>query len=140
MFDLMPFGKNQRSLWDPFEDFEREFFSNRMPAVNAFKTDVLDKGDHYVLEAELPGFNKEDIHIELNGDYLTIHAEHNEEEKKEDKKFVTRERRYGSFSRSFNVSNVKVDQIEAEYKNGVLELKLPKQTEEKPQVRSIEIR
>lgn len=140
MFDLMPFGKNQKSLWDPFADFEKEFFSDRMPAMNLFKTDVLDKGDHYLLEADLPGFDKEDIQINLDGDYLTICAEHKEESEKEEKHFVKRERHYGSFSRSFNVANIKADQIEAAYRNGVLELKLPKQTEEKPQTKSIEIK
>ena len=65
MFDLMPFGY-ERSLLDSFDNFEKEFFKGMNRSLASFRTDIQDKGDHYVLEAELPGFAKEDIHIDLD--------------------------------------------------------------------------
>ena len=62
----------------------------------AIRTDILDKGDHYQLQAELPGFNKEDIKINLEGDCLTIQAEHKEETEEKKKEYVRKERHYGS--------------------------------------------
>lgn len=142
MFDLMPFEHRQRNLSNYFDNFEKNFFGDFWGANNEFKTDILDKGDRYILQAELPGFVKEDIHIDLNGDMLTIHAEHSEENEEKDKKgnFVRRERRYGSFSRSFDVSGIQTEQICADYKNGVLELELPKTTPQNPASRQIELR
>ncbi len=128
MFDLMPFGRNERNLFQYLDEVEKNLFDGLDTRVSRFRTDILDKGDRYVLEAELPGFQKEDIHLDLDGDTLTIHAEHTDEkEEKDDKKqYVRRERRYGSFSRSFDVSGIKTDQIAASYENGVLQLELPK--------------
>ena len=85
MFDLMPFGY-ERSLLDSFDNFEKEFFKGMNRSLASFRTDIQDKGDHYVLEAELPGFAKEDIHIDLDDNYLTIRAEHKEEKENKDEK------------------------------------------------------
>lgn len=70
---------------------------------------------------------------------MTISAQHQDEVEETKDNFVRKERRYGAFSRSFNISNVKTDEIHAQYKNGVLELDLPKLYEEKTQVRKIDI-
>lgn len=142
MFDLTPFDRRQRSLSNYFDNFEKTFFGDILGSMGAFNTDILDQGDKYVLQAELPGFAKEDIHIDLNGDMLTIHAEHKEENEEKDNKcnFVRRERRYGSFSRSFDVAGIKTNEITAEYKNGVLEMNLPKATSKAPATRQIELR
>ena len=85
---------------------------------------------------------KEDIKLDLNGDYLTISAEHNEEKEEKDEKrnYVRKERRYGSYSRSFNVANIDTDHIAASYENGVLTLDLPKRTETAPVSHQIEIK
>ena len=101
MFDLMPFGY-ERSLLDSFDNFEKEFFKGMNRSLASFRTDIQDKGDHYVLEAELPGFAKEDIHAELSGGYLTITAQKSSEneEKDEDGKYIRRERYSGSCRRS----------------------------------------
>ena len=76
----------------------------------------------------LPGMKKEDIAVDIDGDYLTISAQRNTEtEEKDDKNsYVRRERSYGSFSRSFNISNIKSEEISGSYENGVLKLTLPK--------------
>ncbi len=108
---------------------------------NLTQADVLDEGDHYELEADLPGFNKEDIKLELQGDNLVISAERhsNAEEKNKDGKVVRMERSYGSYQRSFNVSQIDTDHIKAAYDNGVLKLNLPKLQSQIPESRVLEI-
>lgn len=145
MFELIPFDRRVRSVaaFDPFRDFdelERSFFGNSR-AVSGFRTDVTDTGDAYKLEAELPGFNKDDIKIDIENDCLTISAERSMENKEEDKRsFVKRERYYGSFSRSFDISGINADAIEASYTDGVLTLTMPKKQEQLPASRRLEIR
>ena len=136
MFDLIPFGHRERSL---LQDFEKEFFGSSAGYASGFKTDIIDQKDQYVLQAELPGFSKEDIHIDVDGDYLTISASHQEENEEKKDNYIRKERRYGSFSRSFNVSDVSTDKISASYKDGVLELDMPKRTPDLPQRQQISI-
>ena len=126
MFELTPYERrHQRALFNPFRDmenFEKNFWGDM--AATDFKTDIKDNGKEYVLEAELPGFKKEDIHVDIEDGYMTISAERsNETEKKDDKgNFVRRERSYGAVSRSFDISSVKTEDITGEYKDGVLTL------------------
>ena len=96
MFEIIPIERRNRHVttYDPFremEEFERRFWGNSSMTA-AFRTDVEDTGDAFKLEAELPGFDKEDIQIDLDNDTLTISAEHNSDKKEEDKKrnFVKR--------------------------------------------------
>ena len=139
MFDLMPFGRNESNLFRYLDNMEKNFFSDFGADFSQFRTDILDDGDHYTLQAELPGFDKKDIKIQLDDNYLTIQAEHTEEKNEEKKgSFVRRERKFGSFSRSFDVTGIQADQITASYDNGVLELKLPK-SEPKRQLPSHQI-
>ena len=145
MFELIPFDRHTRHMmsFDPFremEDLERSFWggSNNL---SAFRTDVIDTGDAYQLQSELPGFKKDDIRIDVENDVLTISAERkfeNDESKRPN--FVKRERFYGSFSRSFDVSGINVDGIEAAYTDGVLTLTMPKKVETAPVKRSLEIK
>lgn len=135
MFDLIPFGRREKNLYNYLDDFEKSFFSDSGNYLSAFKTDIIDKNDQYVLQAELPGFAKEDIHIDIKGDYLTITAEHNEEKEDKNGQYIRKERRYGSFARSFNISDIDTDKITASYKDGVLELNMPKHVE-KPEITS----
>jgi len=138
MYELMPFGED--SVFNYLDNFEKNFFRSSSKSVGSFKTDVIDKGEKYLLQAELPGFKKEDIYIDLDGNHLTIQASHtNESSKTSDDKIVRKERFYSSFSRSFNVSGINTEAISAEYNNGILELSLPKVEEEKPKTRKIEI-
>lgn len=142
MFDLMPFGRKERSLANYFDHFEKNFFGDMMGNLSECKTDIIDQGDKYILQAELPGFQKEDIRIDLNNDLLTISAEHREDKEEKDKEgnFVRRERHYGSYARSFDVSGIQTDHITADYKNGVLELALPKSAPAHEQTRRIELK
>lgn len=140
MFDLMPFGFRDNGLMKSFDDFEKHFFREMNHSMAAFRTDIEDKGDHYMLEAELPGFKKEDIHVQVEDGYLTIHAEHTEEVNETEKKnFVRKERYYGSYERSFSVNGIHADAITGEYKNGVLKLSLPKAEPVKPAPKQIDI-
>lgn len=125
MFDLIPFKNPNSDIFD-YNDFERNFFQNFNLDFPSFKTDIVDKGDKFILEADLPGFNKEDIDIDIDGNRLTISAKHKESREENKQNYIRRERRYGSYIRSFDVSNIKTDEIKAEYKNGVLTLELPK--------------
>ena len=142
MYSLLPFGRyTNNSLNSLFDDFERSFFPVDRSQMPAFRTDIKDEGDHFLLEADLPGCRKEDIDLHLQDGLLTITAKHDEtsENKDENGKYVCRERRVGSFTRSFNVSGIQEDAISASYENGVLKLTLPKQGEPEPQSRKIAI-
>ena len=131
MFDMMPFERrNSMARFDPFrelENFEKSFFGD---FAGGFRTDIKDKGDHFELEADLPGVKKEDIAVDIDGDCLTISAQRDSqrEEKNDQEQYVRRERSYGSYSRSFDISNVKSEEISGSYENGVLKLVLPKRS------------
>lgn len=144
MFELIPFGGRRVSVYDPFraiDEMERSFFGgNQNGVVSAFRTDVVDNGDSYKLEAELPGFNKDDIKIDVENDVLTISAERKLDNEEKKHNFVKRERFYGSYSRSFDVSGIEVDGIEAAYTDGVLSLTMPKKVETAPASRRLEIK
>lgn len=141
MFELFPFNNRQRDLFNFFDNADRDFFGGIPNSISAFRTDIIDKEDRYVLQAELPGFSKEEININVEGDYLTISAEHKSEVEESKDNYVRKERHYGSFSRSFDISNIKADEISAEYKDGVLELSLPKQSIEPDKgIRKIEVK
>ena len=144
MFELIPFDRHMRSAasFDPFrmlDEMDRHFFNN-MPAVSTFRTDVIDSGDAFKLECELPGFKKEDIKIDIENDCLTISAERKVDTKEEKDNYVKRERVFGTFSRSFDVSGINVDGIEAAYTDGVLAVTLPKKAAEIPASRRLEIK
>lgn len=140
MYGLSPFTRNAFSLFNALDELDKDFFSGSMQ-VNAFRTDIADKGDKYVMISELPGFEKEDIKIDISGDYITISAEHKSEETQEENcKYIRRERSYGSFKRSFGISDVNAEEISAEYKNGILTIDLPKKKPEEPFSKSLEIK
>ena len=143
MFELIPFDRHIRSAsFDPFrmlDEMDRRLM-NTAPAMNAFRTDVLDTGDAFKLECELPGFKKEDIKLDVENDCLTISAERKAETKDEKENYVKRERVFGSFTRCFDVSGINVDAIEASYTDGMLNVLLPKKAAEIPVSRHLEIK
>ena len=141
MFDLIPFEHRNHRYMNPFADLEHSFFGDFGDLEKDFpcKTDILDKGDHYLVKADLPGFAKEDIRIDVDGDCLTISAEKKKETKEEKDNFIRRERRYGSFRRSFDVTGIDENGITAAYSNGILTLNLPKTVPAVPETRRIAI-
>ena len=149
MFELTRRNHNKPVI-NPFaalEEMERQFFSNPFPSffesgmMDAFKTDIRDEGDKYELEADLPGFDKKDINIDIDNNILRIKAERHSEHEDKDKKgkYVTCERSYGMYSREFDLSGVKADEIKAKYENGVLKLTLPKKQQTLPETKRLEI-
>lgn len=149
MFELRPYSRKNNSLYNPFremDELENRLFSNPFgffdaASLDEFKTDIKDEGDHYELEADLPGFEKKDIKLDINGDVLTVNAERHSEHEEKDKKgkYVRCERSYGSYSRQFDLSGVDAEKITAKYENGVLKLTMPKKTETLPKSHHLEI-
>lgn len=137
---MIPFA-HEDNLFHYLDNMEKNFFTG-FGDVSQFRCDIQDQGDRFLLEAELPGFKKENIKIDLNGNNLTISASHNSESEERDQKngYIRRERKFGSFSRSFDVSGIDVSKIDAEYTNGILALTLPKKQPETPAATSINIR
>ena len=102
---------------------------------------MTDEGDHYLLEADLPGFEKKDITLDIQNDTLIVRAERKSKVEEKDKKdkVIRMERSYGSYTRSFDISGVDADKIKAKYTDGVLRLTLPKLEQRLPEGRRLEI-
>ena len=141
MFGLTPFRSNfYVSAYDPWkemEEFEKRFFGQRTPAM---KTDIREADGAYILEAELPGFTREDIHAEIKNGYLTIRAERKSESEDNNENYLRRERSFGSFSRTFDLEGIDAEAISASFKNGVLTLELPKLAPKAEEARKVEIK
>ena len=136
---MIPRIKNDFDLLG--ELFADPFFTEHESKI--MKTDFKEKTDKYLIGIELPGYQKENIKIDVEDGYLTVHAEINSDnEEKEEGKFVRRERYVGSCSRSFYVGNeVKSEDIKASFKNGILKIEVPKKEYKKelPEKKYIEI-
>ena len=136
---MIPRMKNEFDLLG--EMFADPFFTEHESKI--MKTDIKEKTDKYLIDIELPGYQKENIKIDVEDGYLTVHAEINSDnEEKEEGKFVRRERYVGSCSRSFYVGNeVKSEDIKASFKNGILKIEVPKKEYKKelPEKKYIQI-
>lgn len=135
---LMP-----RRDFDLFDNFFRDddFFTKRQN--NLMKTDVKEMKDKYEIKIDLPGYEKENINLSLNNGYLEISAKMNKEENKEEEKYVRRERFVGECSRSFYVGDdITEEDINAEFKNGILKIDVPKKDDKENQkeIKQIEIK
>ena len=126
------FGEN---LLDEFfdEPWEKSLFGARNPlygkhAKNLMKTDVKETGDHYEVDIDLPGFQKDEVNVELENGYLTISAAKGlDKDQKDDEGHYIRQERYsGSCSRSFYVGDIQPEDVHAKYEDGILKLTLPK--------------
>ena len=150
MFDMIPFTRFN-SLYSPYnafgdmEEFERNFFKNafmNFKKFNEFKTDIEDAGKCYKISIDMPGFKKEDVAVEINRGALRVSAKREEklDENGQDKNYIIRERSYGSFARSFDISDVDCENIKVKFKDGVLKITLPKKEHAQEQTaRKIEI-
>ena len=131
-----------RRNFDLFDDFFDDSLFNKKEK-NFMKTDIKEKKDKYIIEMDLPGFEKENIKLELNNGYLTITGKQENNIDEEEEKYVHKERFYGECTRSFYVGdNIKEEDIEAEFKNGMLKIDIPKKEEQKeiPETKQIEIK
>ena len=126
--------------WNPivprlFSDVDRAFlndwFTDDRPAVDfAPRVDVAENKESFVVRAELPGLSKDDVKITLDNQILTLSGEKRFEDEKKDKNYHLRETCYGKFARRFRLTgDIDRGHIQAAYKDGVLEITLPKTKE-----------
>ena len=136
------FGEN---LLDEFfdEPWEKSLFGARNPlygkhAKNLMKTDVRETDECYELDVDLPGFQKDEIHVDLKDGYLTIRAAKGLDKDTQDKKgkYIRQERYAGACSRSFYVGDVKPEDVSAKYEDGILRISMPKQAKQELPKRS----
>jgi len=103
--------------------------------------DILEKQDSYVLEAELPGLKKEDVKISVQDNILTLRGEKKDEHKESRKGYLRMETGYGSFMRSFTLpSTINTSKIEAEFKDGILKILVPKAEEAKEKLIEVKVK
>lgn len=122
--------------WDPFRDFGFATANSWMPPV-----DIFQNGDHeLVLKAELPDMTREDIDINIDTFVLTVKGEKKLSNEVKEERFHHVERRYGTFTRSFSLpQTVDTGKVAAEYKNGVLTVRLPLREEAKPRQIKVDV-
>jgi len=144
--------------WSPEREIDRfrreiermfdEFFSEeRFPAL--FRTervikfpalDVYDEGDKIVVKAELPGLTKDDVEIIVRDRELIIKGEKKKEEEIKEENYYYSERSFGKFSRTIRLpTDIKLDEVKAKFRNGVLEIELPKVEEARPKEIKVEV-
>jgi HSP20 family protein len=137
-----------------FEDFMRpgapfgfrwpERLFGRWPVefdVRAPALDVFEEKDAVVVKAEVPGMTKDDLRVDVSGDVLTLRGEKKKEEKVEEDDYYCQERMYGAFTRSIRLPvDVRAEKAMATFKNGILELRLPKSEEAKRQRVSVKVK
>ncbi len=135
MSRLVPFNRRSGSPFHSgmggFYNMMDDFFEN-MPffkgfPYETFKVDVQDKEDEYLVEAELPGVNKEQIYLDLNDGRLNISVNREEEIQEENRNYIHRERRTRSMSRSIYLDQAKSEGIKARLRDGVLSIRIPKE-------------
>jgi len=148
MFRLTPYnnrsivGRDERerndfySMIDSF--FDDSLWSMRNLQRDTFKVDVKEDDDAYLIIADLPGVDKEEISLQYDKDILSISIERKEEENSDSENFIHRERRQASMTRRMQLKGVDDNLIEAKLDNGVLTIKAPRTKEEKIQ-KTIEI-
>lgn len=149
MFGLVPFSRrtsdlarrnNTFSLENFFDDFfDDSFTTGFFTTAHPIKADVRENDKEYIVEADMPGVRKEDIRLELKDGVLTLGVEHKEEVNEEKDNYIRKERKYGSYSRSFSVDGVEQENVYAKYNDGVLTVTLPKSEEVKPKTHRIDI-
>jgi len=143
--------------WDPFRELEEmqnrlaSLFGRRLPLPDSTEepfsltewtppVDIAEDEKEYTIKAELPGVNKEDVKVTVEGGVLSITGERKSEKEEKDKKYHRTERSYGSFIRSFTLpEGTLTDKIGAEFKDGILKLHLPKDEKAKPKTVDVKI-
>jgi HSP20 family protein len=121
-------------LWHP------GFARLRSISLEAPALDVYEQKDDLIVKAEIPGLTKDEIDITLEGNTLTIKGEKKEEEEVKDDDYYRSERTYGAFSRSIELPvTVQTDKVNASFKNGVLEIRMPKTEEAKKNVVKVKV-
>ncbi len=126
---MIPKKRNELDLFDDF--FGDPFFERRDSKI--MKTDIKEGDKEYIIEMDLPGYEKENILLEIENGYLKVTAKIDKNvDDSENGKYVHKERFYGECSRSFYVGeDVKQEDVKASFKNGILKLTIPKEQPKK---------
>jgi HSP20 family protein len=143
--------------WDPFRELEEmqnrlaSLFGQKLPLVKTGEeegftvtewsppVDIAEDEKEYIVKAELPGINKEDIKVTVEGGVLSITGERKAEKEEKNKKYHRIERSYGTFTRTFTLPEAaSAEKVSAEFKDGVLKVHLPKDEKAKP--KSVEVK
>ncbi|MBK8983890.1 MAG: Hsp20/alpha crystallin family protein [Ignavibacteria bacterium] len=144
--NIVKFKKDSDLLNDTFKSiFTSPLFGqleNFNPNTNFLpKVRITEDRDNFFINMEIPGMTKEDVKISVENNILSVNGVKKQEKKTDDTNLITNEIYYGEFSRSFNLSKeIKIDSIDAEYKEGMLNITLPKVEEAKPVVKEINIK
>lgn len=127
-----------RNLWGAslIDDL---FNNNLTPMTGGMRTDVRETENEYLLEIDMPGLAKENINIEYQDGMLTISAQQEESHQNQDHRYIRQERHLGRSSRSYQIHDVEEDKIQATYRDGVLQVTLPKSKEHHDYRRRINI-
>ena len=145
----------QLTKWDPFREMD-DMFGRYARALSwprrgsqevmttgdwAPRVDIAETDKEFTITAEIPDVKKEDVKIAVDNGVLTIRGERQQEKEEKNKKFHRVERFYGSFTRSFTLpENVDETKIEASFKDGMLNLQIPKTSKSKPKVINVEVK
>lgn len=133
MFNLVPY--NRRFPRFMFRDFFNDDFFN----LTTVKADVYQDGDNLVIEAELPGFSKDEVKVQVTENQLTISAQRDEAREEKSENYFRKERSVNQACRTFIIDDLDADKIQAEFKDGLLKLTVPKPEKLQPQVKEIKI-
>lgn len=132
MFRIAPYNQNlvkRNNEFDNMFTLMDNFFTD-LPStefVKGFKVDIQDNEDTYLLEADLPGFNKEDILVDYKQDNLIIQVESKKEEEEKTSNYIRKERSRQSMKRVFRIKDIQKEGITAKFEQGVLQIVVPKQ-------------
>lgn len=148
--ELQRFASQFTEMERMFEDFfQRRFFapsswfpSLRLPDFGEMSpsVDMFEEGDDLIIKAEIPGMKKDEISIDFADDVVTISGEKKSEERTEKKDYYCVERSFGSFSRKLRLPvEIQVDKARALFKEGVLEIRMPKSEAAKKKVKKITV-
>ena len=151
--NLVKRGHGRHQLWDPFDwmgELQHEMnrlFDRSLVKKNGWEKtfmpeiDLLEEKETFLVKADIPGLKKEDLEIKVEGRMLSIKGERKQEKETKEKNFYATERFYGAFSRTIELpTEVKAEEVKASYKEGVLEITLPKSEGAKAKQISVEVR
>lgn len=134
--------KNNRMLPSFFNEVERDFFgSPEVEQMSNVAVNIKDNDKEFVIELAVPGFKKEDLQLEIEGNKLTVEAEMNDQMREEKDRYTRREFKYGAFKRTFTLpKETDVEKIEAACNHGIVEINIPKPQAQKKTVKRIELK
>jgi len=131
-----PDRTNGREVSSAFTEIMNRFFADDIFSTGLEKTgwnprvDVYEKDNHFIVKADIPGMNEKDLNVEIDNQIMTISGTKEEEHETKEKNYHQIERNYGSFCRTVSLpENIETERINAEYKQGVLTVTLPKNKE-----------